>query len=92
MATDNENWTQGPLIPVSGIGSEEEAETRAASAFFAVLSIACYRSIALSSPTGTSWAGKATVETFIEPQFEPVGALHQVGGSGFDRLELCAGE
>lgn len=40
MAVDkNENWTRARLIPVSGIGSEKEAETRAASAVLAVLSV-----------------------------------------------------
>ena len=69
MASDSENWTRARLIPVSGIGSEKEAETRAASAVLAVLSIARDLSVALFSPMGASRASKATVETFIEPQF-----------------------
>lgn len=68
-ATDSENWTRARLIPVSGIGSEKEAETRAASAFLAVLSVVRDLTVALLSPMGASRAAKAVVETFTEPQF-----------------------
>jgi hypothetical protein len=64
-----ENWTRARLIPVSGIGSEKEAETRAASAFLAVLSVVRDLTVALLSPMGASRAAKAVVETFTEPQF-----------------------
>ena len=47
-----ENWTRARLIPVSGIGSEKEAETRAASAFLAVLSVVRDLTVALLSPMG----------------------------------------
>jgi hypothetical protein len=57
------------LIPVSGISSEKEAETRAASAVLAVLSVVRDLSLALFAPMGASRAGKATVDTYIEPQF-----------------------
>lgn len=67
---DDANWTRARLIPVSGIGSEKEAETRAASAVLAVLSVVRDLSAALFTPMGASKAGKATVETFIEPLFE----------------------
>jgi hypothetical protein len=65
----DQTWTRARLIPVSGIGSEKEAETRAASAVLAVLSMVRDLSIDLFSPMGASRAGKATVETFTEPQF-----------------------
>jgi hypothetical protein len=64
-----QNWPRARLIPVSGIGSEKEAETRAASAVLAVLSIVRDLSIDLFSPMGASRAAKAAVETFTEPQF-----------------------
>ena len=54
------------LIPVSGIGSAQEAEQRATSAFLAVLSVVRELSIELLTPLGASRAQKATVETFIE--------------------------
>ena len=67
MADTDEKWTRARLIPVSGIGSEKEAETRAASAVLAVLSVVRDLSVALFAPMGASKAGKATVETYIEP-------------------------
>lgn len=70
MAVDtNENWTRARLIPVSGIGSDKEAETRAASAVLAVLSVVRDLSVALFAPMGASRAAKAVVETYTEPQF-----------------------
>lgn len=65
----DQNWTRARLIPVSGIGSEKEAETRAASAVLAVLSIVRDLSTDLFAPMGASRAAKASVETFTEPQF-----------------------
>jgi len=65
MATDPVR-TRARLIPVSGIGSVQEAEQRATSALLAVLSIVRDLSIDLLSPLGASKAQKATVETFIE--------------------------
>ncbi|MEX1133686.1 MAG: hypothetical protein WED83_02445, partial [Acidimicrobiia bacterium] len=58
--------TRSRLIPVSGIGSVQEAEQRATSAFLAVLSVVRDLSLDLLSPFGASKAQKATVETFIE--------------------------
>lgn len=58
--------TTSRLIPVSGIGSVQEAEQRATSAFLAVLSVVRDLSLDLLSPFGASKAQKATVETFIE--------------------------
>lgn len=58
--------TRARLIPVSGIGSVQEAEQRAASAFLAVLSVVRDLSLDLLSPFGASKAHKATVDTFIE--------------------------
>jgi len=58
--------TKARLIPVSGIGSVQEAEQRATSALLAVLSVVRDLSNDLLSPLGASKAQKATVETFIE--------------------------
>ena len=58
--------TRSRLIPVSGIGSVQEAEQRATSAFLAVLSVVRALSIDLLSPLGASKAQKAVVDTFIE--------------------------
>ncbi len=72
MATPEDErsaWTRSRLIPVSGIGSEREAETRAASAVLAVFSVVRDLSLAVFSPMGASRAGKATVDTYTEPQF-----------------------
>lgn len=69
MAGNNTNWTRARLIPVSGIGSEKEAETRAASAVLAVLSVARDLSTALFAPMGASRAARALVETYTEPLF-----------------------
>lgn len=70
---DESAWPVARLIPVTGIGSQKEAETRAASAVLAVLSVVRDLSIAIFSPLGASKAAKATVETFTEPQFEQDG-------------------
>lgn len=58
------------LIPVSGIGSEKEAETRATSAVLAVLSVVRDLSTEIFSPLGASKAKRATVEAFIEPIYK----------------------
>jgi hypothetical protein len=58
------------LIPVSGIGTDTEAEQRATSALLAVVSIVRDLSIDLLSPLGASKAQKATVETFTEVLFD----------------------
>ncbi|MFT7601768.1 MAG: hypothetical protein ACI8TP_004729 [Acidimicrobiales bacterium] len=64
------SWQRARIIPVSGIGSEQEAEQRATSALLAVLSIVRPFSQAVLSPLGASRAEKAVVETFIEPTFK----------------------
>jgi hypothetical protein len=58
--------TRARLIPVSGIGSVQEAEQRATSALLAVLSVVRDLSIDLLAPLGASKAQRALVETFIE--------------------------
>ncbi|HEU4320941.1 MAG TPA: stress response protein [Acidimicrobiia bacterium] len=58
--------TRARLIPVSGIGSVQEAEQRATSALLAVLSMVRDLSHDLLSPLGASKAQKAVVESFIE--------------------------
>lgn len=57
------------LIPVSGIGSEKEAEQRATSALLAVLTVVRDLSTELFGPLGASRAQKATVEAWTEVQF-----------------------
>lgn len=54
------------LFPVSGIGSDLEAEARATSALLAVLTVVRDLSTELFSPLGASRAGAATVEAFTE--------------------------
>jgi hypothetical protein len=61
------------LIPLSGIGSDVEAEQRASSAFLAVLSVVRDLSQELLTPLGASRAQKAIVETFIEPRLSSKG-------------------
>ena len=58
--------TKARLIPVSGIGSVQEAEQRATSALLAVLSVVRDLSLEILSPLGASRAQRASVETFIE--------------------------
>jgi len=60
---------QARLIPVSGIGSEKEAEQRATSALLAVLTVVRDLSTELFAPLGASRAQKATVEAWTEVQF-----------------------
>jgi len=59
-------FTKARLIPVSGIGSVQEAEQRATSALLAVLSVVRDLSLELLTPLGASRAHRAIVETFIE--------------------------
>ncbi|MBN4047613.1 hypothetical protein JYT71_01245 [Acidimicrobiaceae bacterium AH-315-P05] len=63
-------WQRARIIPVSGIGSEREAEQRATSALLAVMGIVRPFSQVILSPLGASRAGRAVVETFIEPSFK----------------------
>jgi hypothetical protein len=66
-------FNRARLIPVSGIDSAIEAETRAASAFLAVLGIVRPFSKALLDPLGASRAANATVDTYIEVAFDHEG-------------------
>jgi hypothetical protein len=73
--------TRARLIPVSGIGSVQEAEQRATSALLAVLSVVRDLSIDLLAPLGASKAQRATVESFIEvntpgKKVRPDGLIH----------------
>ncbi len=61
------------LIPVTGIGSDVEAEQRATSALLAVISIVRDLSIDLLSPLGASKAQKANVDAFTEVVFNHEG-------------------
>ncbi len=54
------------LIPVSGIGTDVEAEQRATSAFLAVLTVVRDLSLELLTPFGASRAQRATVECYTE--------------------------
>jgi hypothetical protein len=63
-------WQKARLIPVSGIDSEKEAETRATSALLAVLAAVRPFSKALLDDLGSSRASSAVVETFTECQFD----------------------
>lgn len=65
----SEEWTAARLIPASGISSQKEAETRAASAVLAVIGVVRDLSDALLSPYGASKAKKAQVGTFTEVPF-----------------------
>ena len=58
------------LIPVSGISSNTEAETRATSALLSVLTMVRDLSAAVLTPLGASAARKALVEAFIETKFK----------------------
>ena len=58
------------LIPVSGISSNAEAETRATSALLAVLTAVRAFSAPILVPLGASAARKAKVEAFIETKFK----------------------
>lgn len=66
--TDN-SWSRARLIPVSGIDTQHEAETRAVSALLGVLSIVRDFSDAIIGPLGASSASTATVDCYTEPQF-----------------------
>ena len=64
-----DEWQRARLIPVAGSGSRRENEQRATSALLAVLGIVRPFSVSLLSPLGAPRAGRATVETFLEPSF-----------------------
>lgn len=59
-------WQRARLIPVSGISSEQEAESRATSAFLAVVEAVRDLSIELFAPLGASKARKAEVRCYTE--------------------------
>lgn len=63
-------WQRARLIPVSGIGSEQEAEVRATSALLAVVEAVRDLSIGMFSPFGASKAVKADVRCFTEVPFK----------------------
>lgn len=66
-------WQRARLIPVSGIGSEKEAEMRATSALLAVIEAVRDFSLAMTAPLGASRAQKAVVRCYTEVPFK-VGA------------------
>lgn len=59
-------WQRARLIPVSGIGSEQEAETRATSALLAVIEAVRDLSLAMLAPVGASRAQRAEVRCYTE--------------------------
>lgn len=59
-------WQRARLIPVSGIGSEQEAETRATSALLAVIEAVRDLSLAMFAPIGASRAQRAEVRCYTE--------------------------
>jgi hypothetical protein len=59
-------WQRARLIPVSGISSEQEAETRAASALLAVIEAVRDLSLAMFSPVGAPRALRAEVRCYTE--------------------------
>jgi hypothetical protein len=63
----DENWRAARLIPVSGIGSQQEAERRATSALLAVLESVKEFGIAITKPMG---APVGPMATFIEVPFK----------------------
>ena len=63
-------WQRARLIPVSGIGSEIEAEMRATSALLAVIEAVRDLSIEMLSPLGASKAQKAEVRSYTEVPFK----------------------
>jgi len=67
---NDKDWPAARLIPVSGIGSDKEAETRAASAALAVIGVVRDLSVALFAPFGAPRARNAAVGTFTEAQFK----------------------
>ena len=63
-------WQRARLIPVSGIGSEKEAEMRATSALLAVIEAVRDLSLAMFSPLGATRAQKAEVHCYTEVPFK----------------------
>lgn len=64
------DWQRARIIPVSGIGSQKEAEARATSALLAVVEAVRDLSVALLSPAGASRAQKAQVRCYTEVSFK----------------------
>lgn len=64
------DWQRARLIPVSGIGSEQEAETRATSALLAVIEAVRDLSTAMFAPLGASKAQRAEVRCYTEVPFK----------------------
>lgn len=63
-------WQRARLIPVSGIGSEKEAEMRATSALLAVVEAVRDVSVEMFSPLGASRAQRAEVRCYTEVPFK----------------------
>jgi hypothetical protein len=63
-------WQRARLIPVSGIGSEKEAEMRATSALLAVIEAVRDLSLEMFSPLGASRAQRAEVRCYTEVPFK----------------------
>lgn len=63
-------WKRARLIPVSGIGSELEAEARATSALLAVVEAVRDLSTEMFAPLGASRAAKAEVRAYTEVPFK----------------------
>lgn len=63
-------WQRARLIPVSGIGSQLEAEMRATSALLAVIEAVRSLSLEMLAPLGASKAQKAEVRCYTEVPFK----------------------
>lgn len=63
-------WQRARLIPVSGITSEQEAETRATSALLAVIEAVRDLSMGMFVPLGASRAQRAEVRCYTEVPFK----------------------
>lgn len=63
-------WQRARLIPISGIGSEREAEARATSALLAVIEAVRDLSRELFGPLGASKAQRAEVRCYTEVPFK----------------------
>ncbi len=71
------DWQRARLIPVSGISSEQEAETRATSALLAVIEAVRDLSTTMFAPLGASRAQRAEVRCYTEVPFKvAVGRTH----------------
>lgn len=67
---DMADWQRARLIPVSGISSEREAETRATSALLAVIEAVRELSSSMFAPLGASRAPRAEVCCYTEVPFK----------------------